>query len=67
MDRVPLVRLRVCGQDASLHEFETGFLHPVDQFIRRGTVCPAEMATTLRMCDNGAGQCLNSSVAIKED
>ena len=32
----------VCGQDASFHELEAGFLHPVDQFIRRGPVCPAE-------------------------
>ena len=42
MDGVPFVSLRVCGQDAPFHEFEPGFLHPVDQFIRRGSVYPAE-------------------------
>ncbi len=42
MDGIPSVGLCVCGQDASFHESEPGFLHPVDQFIRRGAGCPAE-------------------------
>jgi len=43
MDGIPFVSLSVCDQDASFHEFESGFLHPIDQFIRRGSVCPAVM------------------------
>ena len=42
MDGVPFVSLSVCGEDAPFHEFESGFLHPVDQFIGRGSVCTAE-------------------------
>ena len=42
MDGVPFVRLCVCGQDASFHEFESGFFDPVDEFVWRGTLCSAK-------------------------